>query len=63
MRPLPRPAVRSGVVALVAGFFASRAGLPIIPEAPRLREVQRVQLEAALPWAAWALGLSAPDGR
>jgi hypothetical protein len=52
-----------GMVALVAGFFASRAGLPIIPVAPRVREIQRVQLEIALPWAAAALGLPAPDGQ
>jgi hypothetical protein len=50
-----------GMVALVAGFFASRAGLPIIPVAPKVREIQRVQLEIALPWAATALGLPPPD--
>jgi aminoglycoside phosphotransferase (APT) family kinase protein len=50
-----------GVVALVAGFFASRAGLPVIPAAPRVRHVQRVQLEVALPWAAAVLGLPALD--
>ena len=55
--------VHPGVVALVAGFFASRAGLPMIPVAPKVREIQRVQLEAALPWAASALGLPPPDGR
>jgi hypothetical protein len=50
-----------GVVALVAGFFASGAGLPVIPAAPRVRHIQRVQLEVALPWAAAVLGLPAPD--
>jgi hypothetical protein len=53
--------VEPGVVALVAGFFASRAGLPVIPHAPRVREIQLVQLEIALPWAARVLGLPAPD--
>ena len=48
--------------ALVSGFFASRAGLPLIPLAPRVREVQRTQLCAALPWAIRALGLPAADG-
>jgi aminoglycoside phosphotransferase (APT) family kinase protein len=45
------------VVALVAGFFAGRAGLPAIPTAPRVREVQRRQLEVALPWAVRSLDL------
>ncbi len=45
------------IAALLAGFFASRAGLPIIPAAPRVREVQRRQLSAALPWAISELGL------
>ena len=49
-----------GLAALVAGFFAARAGLPVIPQAPRVREVQRVQLAAALPWAARVLGLPPP---
>lgn len=49
-----------GIVALVAGFFASRAGLPVIPAAPRVRDVQQRQLRVALPWAARALGLPPP---
>ncbi len=48
------------VAAWVAGFFAARAGLPVIPDAPRVRVVQRQQLETALPWAARALGLPPP---
>ena len=51
------------LAALCAGFFACRAGLPEIPVAPRLRAVQRAQLEIALPWAARALGLSRPRPR
>jgi hypothetical protein len=48
------------MAALVSGFFAARAGLPVIPQAPRVREVQRVQLAAALPWAARVLDLPPP---
>lgn len=49
-----------GVVALVAGFFASRASLPVIPGLPRVRDVQQRQLRVALPWAARTLGLPPP---
>ncbi|MFL6211966.1 MAG: phosphotransferase [Pyrinomonadaceae bacterium] len=45
------------VAAWVSGFFAARAGLPEISYAPRVRMVQRRQLETALPWAARALDL------
>lgn len=45
------------VAAWVAGFFAARAGLPGIPDAPRVRLVQQQQLQTALPWAVRALGL------
>jgi hypothetical protein len=53
--------VAPGVVALVAGFFASRAGLPSIPVAPGVRGIQQRQLAVALPWAANVLGLSPPE--
>jgi Phosphotransferase enzyme family len=46
------------VAAWVSGYFASQAGLPIIPDAPFVRRVQREQLSTALPWAIRALGLS-----
>ncbi|HEV3467923.1 MAG TPA: hypothetical protein VG148_01270, partial [Pyrinomonadaceae bacterium] len=45
------------VAAWVSGYFAARAGLPEISDAPRVRTVQRRQLETALPWAARALDL------
>jgi thiamine kinase-like enzyme len=45
------------VAAYVSGYFAARAGLPVIPEAPHVRQVQLRQLETALPWAIRALGL------
>jgi hypothetical protein len=49
--------------ALVAGFYASVAGLPPLPHAPRVREVQRAQLRVALPWALRTLDLSEPSPR
>lgn len=50
------------VAAWVSGFFAARAGLPEITDAPRVRAVQRQQLSTALPWAVRALELPAlPD--
>jgi hypothetical protein len=47
--------------ALVAGYFAAHAGLPPVVNAPRVRWIQLRQLRIALPWAARALGLPAPD--
>ena len=41
--------------AWVAGYFAARAGLPTIPDAPRVRQVQKAQLSTALPWALRAI--------
>lgn len=51
-----------GAAAFMSGFFAARAGLPRIPTAPNVREVQLAQLRTALPWAARALGLPEPRG-
>jgi hypothetical protein len=45
------------VAARVSGYFAARAGLPEISDAPRVRTVQRRQLATALPWVVRALGL------
>jgi len=47
------------VAAWVSGFFAARAGLPDIPDAPFVRRVQREQLGPALAWAVRALKLEA----
>ncbi len=57
--PLPETILphEPAIAAWVAGFLAARAGLPLIPDAPRVRRVQREQLETALPWARRALGL------
>lgn len=52
---------RPEVAAWVAGFFAARAGLPPIPDAPRVRQVQLQQLAPALAWAVHALDLPAPN--
>jgi Phosphotransferase enzyme family len=49
-----------GLSALLAGYFASRAGLLAPPTAPRVRPFQLAQAEVALPWAARELGLSFP---
>src|SRR5205814_9453436 len=49
-----------GFAALIAGFFAARAGLPPPPTAPTVREFQRRQASVALPWAARELGLPPP---
>lgn len=48
------------LAALIAGYFAARAGMPVIPHAPRVRQVQLAQLKTALPWAERALGLPPP---
>ena len=50
------------LAAVISGFFAERAGQPLIPTAPGVRRVQREQLRTALPWAARALGLAPLDG-
>lgn len=46
--------------AVVAGFFAARAGQPIISVAPLVRRVQLLQLQVALPWACRELGIPIP---
>jgi len=43
----------------VAGFFAARAGEAEIPQLPRLRWVQKLQLFPALDWVCQCLGLEA----
>lgn len=45
------------VAAWVSGYFAARAGLPGIDDAPLVRRVQREQLSTALPWVRRALRL------
>jgi hypothetical protein len=48
--------------ALISGYFAARAGLPMVPNAPRVRAVQLAQLKTPLPWAQRSLGLPGLDG-
>lgn len=50
------------LAAVVSGFFAARAGLAMIPDASRVRDVQLQQLKTALPWAVRALNLPPLDG-
>jgi thiamine kinase-like enzyme len=49
------------LAAVVAGFFAARAGLPVPTAAPTVRAFQRAQAVVALPWAARELGLPGPS--
>ena len=46
---------------LLAGYFAAHACRPDISAAPHVRPLQRKQARTALPWAARALGLPAPE--
>jgi hypothetical protein len=46
---------------LCCGFWASRVGAPPPPGGRGVRQLQRRQLEVALPWACGLLGLSPPD--
>ena len=50
------------MAAAVSGFFAARAGLPQVLDAPRVRWIQQVQLKMALPWAVRVLDLPPLDG-
>jgi hypothetical protein len=62
--PAPETILPEGAAfaALISGYLAARAGLPIIPDAPLVRKVQLEQLSSALPWAVRSLGLSPLDG-
>ena len=50
------------IAAIISGYFAANAGLPAVPGAPRLRQVQLAQLKSALPWTVRALDLPPLDG-
>jgi thiamine kinase-like enzyme len=62
--PAPEDILPEGAAfaALISGYLAARAGLPIIPDAPLVRKVQLEQLSSALPWAVRALSLPLLDG-
>jgi hypothetical protein len=61
--PLPEQIIEGepNLVALIAGFWAYRAGLPPPRPDSKVREIQRKQLAIALPWSAKLLGLPLPD--
>jgi hypothetical protein len=48
--------------AWLVGFFAARAGLPVIVDAPGVRPIQLAQLKVVLPWACRLLDIQPPDG-
>lgn len=50
------------IATVVSGFFAARAGLPLIADAPYVRHIQLVQLKEALPWVVRAYALPPLDG-
>jgi hypothetical protein len=50
----------AAAAAVVAGFFAARAGEPEIPALPRLRWIQKLQLFPALDWLSDCLGVTRP---
>lgn len=50
------------IAAIISGYFAANAGLPAVPDAPRLRQAQLAQLKSALPWTVRALDLPPLDG-
>ena len=50
----------SKLAALISGYFAARAGQPVIEKAPLVRRVQLQQLRSALPWTLRVLGLPPP---
>jgi hypothetical protein len=52
----------SEFAAYFSGYWAASAGMPPIPNAPRVRPLQLQQLKVALPWAARALQLPPLDG-
>jgi hypothetical protein len=58
------PAATEGlpeIAALLAGYFAARAGLPPIPQVPHVRRLQLEQALVALPWAARLLDIPPPS--
>ena len=49
------------LAALISGYFAARAGLPVGQASARIRALQLAQLRVALPWVVRALGLPPPE--
>jgi hypothetical protein len=51
------------LAAVISGYFAARAGLPVELASPQIRALQRAQLQIALAWAVTALGLPPLEAR
>ena len=45
------------LVAMLTSYFARNAPKPVIPDAPRVRDIQLAQLRVCLPWMTRLLGL------
>jgi hypothetical protein len=62
--PLPEQVLEGepNLVALIAGFWAYRAGMPPPHPGSDVRDLQRRQLVIALAWSARLLALPPPDG-
>lgn len=50
------------IASFMSGYWASQAGRPPYPNAPRVRPLQLQCLKSALPWAVRALNLPSLDG-
>jgi aminoglycoside phosphotransferase (APT) family kinase protein len=50
------------LAALISGYFAARAGLPVEQASAQIRALQLAQLRVALPWVVRALGLPPLEG-
>ncbi len=51
------------LAAVISGYLAARAGLPVAQASPQIRALQRAQLQVALAWAVIALGLRPLEAR
>jgi hypothetical protein len=51
------------LAAVISGYFAARAGLPVEQASTQIRALQRAQLQVALAWAVRALGLPPLEAR
>ncbi len=63
--PLPEDVMPHGateIASFMSGYWASQAGRPSYPNAPRVRPLQLQCLKSALPWAVRALNLPSLDG-
>ena len=63
--PLPESILpeQPHLAALISGYFAARAGLPVGQASAQIRAIQLAQLRVALPWVVRALGLQPPEAQ